>query len=693
MIRTRTRRPFVLASSLLVTAILVGSGRLLPAAAEDRGPVIAVVPAVWTPPLGQPSTIDFAAAAQADAWLRDVVLGDPSFDSFRHAAGNPIVRGGNPFAWPVNGFLFEDPKSGDWFAYVGNYLTGYDFGPGKPVTYCSVHRSRDRGKTWENLGPIFRDPTFRFMGDTEPANTAPDVAVLFGGGRYHLSYDWANDNATWANITHPGKGIDNGVACAWADRPEGPFQRYREPTLRTSVLQKRLPMAWKYNRVYGASIVRRSHDWLVLALADSGSYFGWGMLAMTAPAPEGPWSDPSLVLNVEGDRYFPPTVEAFPTFVHQGYLYSPATSVALNRNFQVIHRAKIEQAHRPEAWHLYQNGTAWHADCVPHEGFGLWGQTFSGFIDASGEFHVLFPSREAGSGLGTINIASRKWDRPLRDRGFVFSGHEGRSLTLLRSAYRGFQLDALLTVRGNAARIVWGCHAPLGPNEPRSGAALHTLCCTRQQQLELAANRWQITSVDEQGKATVAAAGPLSASPKRAVKFALHDDGQAELNVDEKPAWNGRLPVVPGPIGLLADQGTHVAVDRFCVSGRAEPAVFHYLCTEAITGAAVNMVDWNMEQEAGYRFGVGAVRKSDGGRVKWNFHGRGFRLWLPKGPRLGRCEVLLNGEKLVELDLRSEKGQPSGVVLSRDDLANAYHALVVRSIDGRLPVDSLDVIN
>ena len=98
-------------------------------------------------------------------------------------------------------------------------------------------------------------------------------------------------------------------------------------------------------------------------------------------------------------------------------------------------------------------------------------------------------------------------------------------------------------------------------------------------------------------------------------------------------------------------------------------------------------------QSPAYRFGVGAVRKSNGGRVKWNFHGRGFRLWLPKGPQFGRCELLLNGEKLAELNLRSDKNQPSEVVFSRNDLANAYHALVVRSLAGRLAVDSLDVVD
>ena len=74
-------------------------------------PTVAVVPERWTPPSDRGSKIDFALGQQADAWLRHDALGDPSFDNFERRPGNPIVRGKPPLNWPVNGFLFEDPKS------------------------------------------------------------------------------------------------------------------------------------------------------------------------------------------------------------------------------------------------------------------------------------------------------------------------------------------------------------------------------------------------------------------------------------------------------------------------------------------------------------------------------------------------------------------------------------------------------
>ncbi len=130
---------------------------------------------------------------------------------------------------------------------------------------------------------------------------------------------------------------------------------------------------------------------------------------------------------------------------------------------------------------------------VPHEAFGIWGQTFAGWVDPRGVFQVLFPSRNP-QGNGTINLASRPWSRPLRERGFHLTGHQVPSLTLLRCSYREFTLEADLRLRGTA-RIMWGYQTPLGPNRPASDATLHPLSLTRHQALELsptgcASSRW-----------------------------------------------------------------------------------------------------------------------------------------------------------------------------------------------------------
>jgi hypothetical protein len=659
----------------------------------SASPVVAVVPERWTPPKENRGTIDFALPAQADAWLRHGVLGDPSFDSFQRREGNPIVRGKAPFLWPVNGFLFEDPQSGNWYAYVGNYLLGYDIGPGKPAGHSRVQCSTDRGKTWKDLGPIFDNPEFRFQGDSEPSNIDPDAAVVFADGRYHLVYDWATDNSNWAEIRNPPKNAGNGIAYAWSERAEGPYHRAAKPILSTSDMPTLFAQGKKYARPYGPTIVRRKNDWLVLGPCDSADAFAWGLIAVTARDPAGEWSKPELVLSVEDDRFYPATAEPYPMMVYDGYVYAAFASVALNRNFQFVYRAPIEEAHRPEAWKLFQHGTAWHSKPVVCEGEGIWGQTYSGFVDRDGQFQVLFPSRECGTNVGTINLASRPWNRPLGDRGFTISGHGGPSLTLLRYAWRQFHLKTDLMLHSGTARIIWDYQAPLGPDRHAADSVPHPLSLACHQGLELSADAWRVVSVDAAGKVAVLASGSLDAGQKRSVEINVGKDGKTDVAIDGKPRWHGDVPGGAGPIGLLVQPRTNLTVSQFEVDGAFQPATLPWLYIEGLTGAGVTMTDWDASPSPLYRFGIGAVRNAPGGRAKWNFRGRGFQIWSPKGPKFGRYEVVLDGKKVGELDLHADRDQKSEIVYKCVDAGDGYHALVFRSLDGRLVVDSLDVLN
>ena len=118
-----------------------------------------------------------------------------------------------------------------------------------------------------------------------------------------------------------------------------------------------------------------------------------------------------------------------------------------------------------------------------------------------------------------------------------------------------------------------------------------------------------------------------------------------------------------------------------------------WLYIEGLTGAGVVMSDWDVVQSPAYRFGVGALRKTPGGEAKWNFRGRGFQLWSPHSPEFGRCELLLDGRKLAEFNFHAAREQPSEIIYKCDDAGDGYHAVVLRSTDGRLVVDSLDVLN
>jgi len=647
-------------------------------------------PPLWRRPAPRAATVDYARGAHADAWLRHPILGDPSFDTFERAPGNPFVRGVEPFTWPVNVSLLLDPVSGRWYAYVGFYREGYALSPGDDPTHCKVFRSSDRGRTWELVGPIFDDPSFRFEGDAFPSPTAPDVCVVYHGGRYHMVYDWGTSNTTWANAAAPTGGADTGAAYAWAERPEGPFHRAPRPILRTSEWQRLAGPGTRYRRVYASSLVRRAKDWLVLLDLDSGAHYAWGQIAMTAADPAGAWSKPVMIASLEGDRYYPSPIEAFPAVAHGGYVYDPRTSVGRNRNFQAIYRAPIERATDPAAWELWQHGSVWHAEPVAHEAYGIWGQTIAARVAPDGTLHVLYPSRHAEGGVGTIGAASRPWERPLRESGFVVTAHGGRTVTLTRAAYAGMALDAGVTLRYGTARIAWGCGMPLGA-EGRADGVPHPLCWTRHHALELTGDRWRVVAAGETPEAATIASGALPAGERRAVRIEARG-GRTRVTVDGREVWSGALPAATGPLGLLLEPGTHLTVERFAVTGVPLRATQTWLASEAIAGAGVAEGAYERVQGPEWRFGAGAVCASPRERVKWNFRGSGFRLWLPRGPEYGRVAVKLDGTPLGELDL-SGPPTPSAVVLERLRLPDGFHALTVTGLSGaKLPVDCLDAL-
>ena len=297
------------------------------------------------------TTCDFAERSHVNDWLRHPVYGDPSFDSFKRLPGNPIHRGAPPFEWPVNGFFYPDSRSGNWYVFIGDYGKGYL----KPPSRCVLYRSMDLGRTWTNLGVVLQGDSQMF----DKGGHTPDVSVVYADGRYHMVYDWgeADFNA------------EGGLAYAWADRPEGPWHRASQPLTRNSTLPR---MLGRYQRTYAATLVRRANDWLILGMMDHAPN-SWVLFAMSARKPDGPYSERQIVRHVEDDGFHPPLMEFFPAFVHEGFVYAPATSVALNRNFNALFRAPLEKAEDPASWELYQHGSLWHAEDVESESLGYLG--------------------------------------------------------------------------------------------------------------------------------------------------------------------------------------------------------------------------------------------------------------------------------------------------------------------------------
>ena len=253
--------------------------------------------------------VDYAESRHAGLWLQHPVYGGPSFDAFVHSPQNPLHRGAPPFEWPVNSFFFADPVSGTWYLYVGDYCEGYAARPSR----CVLLRSTDRGQSWTNLGVVLQGSKELF----DQGGRTPDVSVVYAGGRYHMVYDWVEPD--WSQL--------GGLAYAWAEKPEGPFHRAPQPITRNKELT---PLLDRYRRTYAATLLRRRHDWMIVAMMDHAPN-SWALFAFTAPNSEGPYGERALLRNVEADGFHPPLLEFYPAFVHRGYVYAPATSVALDR--------------------------------------------------------------------------------------------------------------------------------------------------------------------------------------------------------------------------------------------------------------------------------------------------------------------------------------------------------------------------
>jgi hypothetical protein len=306
---------------------------------------------------------------------------------------------------------------------------------------------------------------------------------------------------------------------------------------------------------------------MIVGMMDSAPN-SWALFGITASNPEGPYGERVLLRNVEADGFHPPLLEFYPAFVHRGFVYAPATSVALNRNHNALFRAPLERAAEPCAWELVQNGSLWHSEDVENEAYGLWGQTFSGWVDGKGVLQAAFQSRDH-KGMGTVNLAARPWNQPLRKSGFVMSGHQGPSLTLLQRAFTGFRLDARLRLRGTV-RLLVDYDGVLGPNRPESDATLHPLALTRCDAVELNEHEWKVIRFAQSGEQTVLASSTRPGGDTVTVKLDRKPGGQTSLFLDDRAVWTGELPPRRAP-GVRPSSGAAVSDPSSALEKSAMP--------------------------------------------------------------------------------------------------------------------------
>ena len=632
------------------------------------------------------SSADYAKQENMNAWLRHPVLGDPSFDAFEKL-GATVHQSEPPFEWAVNGSLFCDPVDGAWYYYAGLYGYGY----GRRMDF-QIYKSNDKGKSWQDLGKGFFPDGFCFDGYTSTADDHPDVVMTCDPETklYWLAYDWGTENMTWH---HPSdREHDGGAALAYAQSPAGPFTRLSKPLLSNYESSRKLG---RFSRAYATTILKRKSDWIALILCDSDAYFSWGLICLTADKPDGQWSDPIIILSVDRPGYYPAPMEYYPCFQVGETVYAPATSVALNRNYQTMHAAPLEDAHRPEAWTLTGDGNAWHARPIADEKYGIWGQTYHGFVDkTTGKFTVMYPSRDE-RGFGTLSVAQRLWDKPYSD-GFTLSGHDAKSIAPLMRAYKNFTLEMECVFTGTI-EIAFDYNGILGPEKPQSNDLPSKETLSDYQALRLSDGNFQLISVTSAGEETVISKGEFQKNDKTVHVSLSVKNQEIHLNINGVGKSIPDMTVKGGALALIAHTFSVLTCSKFAVEGEAIPCKLTYQAYDAILGAGQRLADWKSAAQSGLtcisgRALLNAVESSGAVRIygKWNICGAGFTLYAPKAPTLGKMRVVVDGEVQATVDLYSENNIASAPVYT-GKLTDGRHGIALYPETGAIVLDVLEV--
>ena len=440
--------------------------------------------------------------------------------------------------------------------------------------------------------------------------------------------------------------------------------------------------------MYAPMLVKREKDWVMLYMMDTAPPRSWALAASTSQQPEGPYSDPVLIKNVEGKENYPPLMEYFPAFSHNEYIYFPATSVATNRNYQLINRVEKEDVTNPGKWEVFSTGSFWHSTNAPNEYAGIWGQTVTGFVDDSDTIVMMYPSKTKDN-IGTINLAKASWSNLLRKQGFTLSACEGGSFTWIKKGIdpENLSLDFDLT---GTMHLVWDFHKPI---EIKDGWGKHSFDQNEgdYKEIEISKNRWNIKYIN---KLTIQSidSGEVTGENSAARHLELKRvKGFYELTVNHQKCWTGKLNSNPGVIGIMLDPHSTLNMNSFNVMGMVIPGKLYYGYYEALLNSGNQDKDWEFIKDPLFRLEHGAISKSDSACAKWNFEGTGFELWLPKGPKFGSVSISIDGQLAGNINLKTDHPTGSSAVFKSKSLHRGAHALYIETRDGHLPVDCIRV--
>lgn len=621
---------------------------------------------------------DYALLSHKKDWSHDYAFGSPSWDTFERFAGNPVYRGRKGMEWPVNGFVYSDPKSKNWYLYIGEYKEFYQSGqdPSTADFNCVIFKSSDKGKTWNKLGDLFPE---NFSCYDSLKIQVPDVMITYSDGKYHMIFDWLASNG-WQRTDLSGLGY------AVADKPEGPWVVSKKP-VKINTQHKLKPLLNKYWRMYAPMIVKREHDWAILYMMDANPTSSWALAAATASNPEGPYSNTKIILNVERKINYQPLQEYFPAFIHAGYVYLPATSVSLNRNYQSIYRVKPEDLLNPEKYELFSGGSFWHGENVENEYSGIWGQTFSGFVDDQDSIYVMFPAKDKKN-YGTINLAKTSWNHMERNRGFNLTAHEGNTFSFLKKAFDLDGVDMKFKLDGTM-HLIWDLHSPIDIMDCWGKFAMDQ---NMPDYKEIVINEtgWKINVFDN-GKNLVDSGKVQQWSGNENRLQLKKANGKYQLLINGVNIWEGILSSNPGITGLLLDPQSFLFASQMIVDGNQTKGSVTYGFYQALVNSGNLDSNWTFKNNNLFSYGKGAVSKRDSSFAKWNFEGNGVELFAPKGPLYGTINIYLDGKLLKNVSLKNPKEVISSAIFKSSGFNWGSHAVFIESMDGLLPLDCIKI--
>lgn len=628
---------------------------------------------------------DYAKMDHMNSWLRHPVLGDPSFDPFERL-GETVHRSEPPYEWAVNGSLFRDFDD-TWYYYAGLYSFGYAC---KMPSRFRIYRSRDRGASWEDLGWGL-DTGYVFEHNDVPSDGCPDVVLFYDEKRkkYLLTYDTSTNDFTWATAHDPYSKAEAGVALAWADSPAGPFERIPHRILTNKMAAGR---CGRFSRFYATTVVPRQNDYIAFILTDSGRHFAWGLAVSTAPSAEGPWTVPHMLLSCDRPEYYPCPLEFYPAEVHDGRVSCSATSVAMNRNFQCIFEADLEAAHDPAAWKLTANGNVWHAHDHPDEHYGIWGQTYHGFIEPdTGRYVVMYPSKDARN-YGTLSVAARPWNTPHTD-GFTMTAHAGPSVSPLLTAYRDFTLNAEFSHKG-CVDFAFAYEGTLGPNNSCADSVPSSASLSGYAAVRVQGNSCSVVSVSKDGTVHALAEAELSESASQLKMEWKGGRLSARIN-DTVLCSNLPIPETAdktAPLALILQKFSRIECAQFAAEGETAPYTLAFNAVDALLGAGQLMPEDEILTDPAAVIAPDVWHRIPGGYMgeglvaaKWNVFGSSFYLPLTKSPAYGVIGAWVDGIFYGSADLCGE----GETAIQIDGLSMGPHAVRVAPIKGRIAITQL----